>query len=498
MSPRTTGILAVVALALGLFVWLHEIEGEAERRAAAEEESRVFRGIAAEEVDAVELVTLDGFEARFERRDGRWWLVEPVLARADATALDAITNALANLPTEGRVEGDRDPLDFDLGPDPAAPGGARRLVRFEVAGETRGLRVGRTTPVGGHRYVARLADDGIAYVESFRVNAFERNLSDLRDRSVFTFATEDVERISIAAGEGGREVVLVRRADAAEAPGEAWRIIAPFDARADEEAVREVLSNLAHLRARDFVDDPDAIDPALRAETALRLSWRLAGEATDREARIAGVAEGGRLFEKERGEWVLVAEDRLEDFPSEVDAYRFKRLADFDLASARRVELHFLEEAEAQSVALDVVAELRETGWTSADSPLDPDRMTRLVRELSNLEATGILADEMGEDERAMLGLAPPRARLRVEGGVDPEGPVERLADLRFGRFDATRGLVVQRADMGTIFVIEPGLAEGLPYSAEHYRFAFETLGAEDAEEEPLPEVDPMEGVDGP
>ena len=492
MSPRATGILAVVALALGLFVWLHEIEGEADRQAAAEEEKKVFRDFAAAEIDALSLETLDGIEARFERRDGRWWLVDPLLARADATALDAVTNALANLPKEGRVAAGKDLTDFDLGPDPDAPGGARRLVRFEVAGETRGLRVGRTTPVGGHRYVARLADDAIAYVESFRVNAFERNLADLRDRDVFTFATDDVERITIAGPDGARPIVLGREADAR------WQILEPFVARADGEAVREFVSNLAHLRARSFVDAPEAVDRALRDETTRRLSWRLAGEDTDRTARIAGSTEGGRLFESGQGEWVLIAEDRLEDFPAEVEHYRFKRLADFDLASARRVELHLLESTPDSSASLDVVAELREVGWASDDSPLDPDRMTRLVRDLSNLRATAVLAEEMGEAELAGLGLVPPRARLRVEGGLDPEGPVERLADLRFGRFDAARGLFVQRADMDTVFVVEPGVAEGLPYSADHYRFAFETLASGEEAEDPPPEIDPLEGLPAP
>lgn len=493
MSPRTTGILAVIALALGLFVWLHEIEGEAGREAEAEEENKVFRGFAAADVDSVALTTLDGIEARFERREGRWWLVDPVVGRADATALDSITNALANLPKEGHVTGGKDPADFDLGADPQAPGGARRLVRFDVAGETRGLRVGRTTPVGGHRYVARLADDAIAYVESFRVNAFERNLADLRDRNVFTFATEDVERVSLAAGETGRTIVLDREDDGT------WRLVEPFEAKADDEAVRELVSNLAHLRARDFVDDPEAVDPSLRAETAVRLSWRLAGEEADRAARLAGSTGNGRLFESAQNTWVVVAEERLEDFPVEAESYRFKRLADFDLASARRVELHFLESGAGQSAPLDIVAELQETGWASDESPLDPDRMTRLVRDLSNLAATRVLADEMGVAELAELGLVPPRARLRVEGGLDPDGPVETLADLRFGRFDRTRGLVVRRADMDAIFVIEPEFAEGLPYSADHYRFAFETLGPEsEEEEEEAPEVDPLEGVSVP
>ncbi|MGB0617837.1 MAG: DUF4340 domain-containing protein [Myxococcota bacterium] len=485
MNPRTTGILAVLALALGLFVWFHEIEGDVARQAVADEENRVFSGFVSNDIDAVALTTLDGVDARFERRDGRWWLVDPRVARADATALDAITNALANLPKEGSLAGGKDPVAFELGTDPGAPGFARRIVGFEVAGESLGLRVGRTTPVGGHRYVARLADDDVAYVESFRVNAFERNLSDLRDRSVFTFASDDVERISVTGSEG-REVILVRE-------NGTWRLVAPFEALADQEVARDLVTNLAHLRARDFVDDPEAIEASLRAETAVRLAWRLSGEQTDHVARLAGTTGDARLFETSAGDWILVAEERVGEFATDADAYRFKRLADFDLASARRLELHFAEEGTSSTAALDVVAELREVGWASDDSPLDPDRMTRLVRELSNLRATGIFADEVGEAESAALGLSPPRARLRVEGGSDRERPTRILADLRFGRFDPTRGLLVQRDDMDTVFVIEPELADGLPYSAAQYRFAFETPGP-DAEEAP-PEVDPLEGV---
>ena len=181
------------------------------------------------------------------------------LARADATALDTITNALLNS-KEGSVAAGKDLADFDLGADPDAPGGARRLVTFEVAGETRGLRVGRATPVGGHRYVARLADEAIAYVESFRVNAFERNLADLRDRDVFTFASDDVERITIA-GPDGASIVLGREA------GD-WQILGP-SRRARTGRPFGARLSLA-LRARNFVDAPEVIGQPLR-DSDLRL-----------------------------------------------------------------------------------------------------------------------------------------------------------------------------------------------------------------------------------
>lgn len=489
MSPRTTGILALVALALGLFVWLYEIEGEAERAAARDAQKEIFRGLDPEDVDAIALTTLDGAEARFERREGRWWLVSPVPARADATALDAMASALASLPREGSVAGTRDPADFGLGRE---PGAAQRLVRFEVGGEERGLRIGRTTPVGGHRYVAPLAADDIAYVASYRVNAFERNLADLRDRSLFDFVPEDIERLAITRPQTGFEIVLARD-DAG-----AWQIESPISGPADPEVLREIVSNLAHLRARDFVDVSDSLDPAVRDETAVELVWRLAGDEAMKRARIAGATGAGRLFVHPDGTLYVVAEERLEDFPDELSAYRFKRLADFDLAAARRLELHFVEPAQDRSAALDVVAELGDAGWTSPGRPLDRDRTTRLVRELSNLSADAIVADEMGEAERASLGLAPPRARLRVEGGVDRAGPIEALADLRFGRFDPDRGLFVQRADLDTIFLLEPATAEALPYSAERFRAEFEV--AERGLEDGLPEADPeafdLEGID--
>ncbi len=488
MNPRTTGVLAVVALLLGAFVWWGETEGEADR-AAEDAGKRVFAGFTEADVDALSLTTLDGVDARFERREGRWWLVSPVLARADASALDAMASALANLPTEGRVTGDRRAEDFELGRETA-----RRLIHFEVAGERLGLRVGRTSPVGGHRYVATVADDRVAYVASYRVNAFERNLADLRDRSLFAFVPDALERLDLSRPSSGFAITLERAGDDEE--DRAWRISSPIDAQADPEVLRDLASNLAHLRVRDFVDDPDAIDAGLRQETALEIGFRLAGEDSDRRARIAGGDDRGRLIDPSDGALYWIAEERLAEFPSEVDDYRFKRLADFELASARRLELHFVEAATDQTAVLDVVAELGETGWSSAGRALDPDRATRLVRDLSNLGADAIVADEMGEAELASLGLSPPRGRLRVEGGDDPERPVEILADLRFGRLVSGRGLFVQRADQSTVFLIDPDAAEALPYSADHYRFAFE-FETEEAADAP-PEIDPQGGAGAP
>jgi len=42
VNPRSTGVLALVALALGAFIWFYEIDGEADRKRAEEADKQLF------------------------------------------------------------------------------------------------------------------------------------------------------------------------------------------------------------------------------------------------------------------------------------------------------------------------------------------------------------------------------------------------------------------------------------------------------------------------
>lgn len=484
MNPRTTGLLALIALGLGAFVLFYEIEGDVARQAADEEAKRIHAGLEPAELDAIELVTLDGESVRFERRDGLWEIVSPIVARADETALDSIANALVNMPREGDVGAGGSLDGFGLGAD-------AQTIRFEVAGEIRGLRIGRSTPVGGHRYVARLADDAVAYVASYRVNAFNRNLDDLRDRRIFRFEAGDVRTLRVgwpAGGDGEELEVALARDDAG-----GWHLGAPEVGPADDQVVRDLLSDLAYLRAAGFPEIPvgaevegrDASVEQALAQTAVRFHWTVDGAHLERTARIAGEVDGQRLVEAPDGRHYWIPAERLEDFPRRIVAYRFKRLSSFEVSAARRLELAFSGEGEGEAegndpMGLSVVAVLEETGWSSSEPSIDPDRTTRMIRALASLDATDIVADEMGPNERASLGLLPARARFRVEGGATADPAAEVLADVSIGRLDPDRGLFAMRADRPTIFLLAPELAEDLPTSALRYRSDFVVVPADE------------------
>jgi len=489
MNPRTTLVLAVVAALLGAFIWLHEIGGEAARQSEQDDAKRLHPGLESAEVEAIALTTQDGVEARFERREGRWWLAEPVEAPADGTALDAIAGALVNLPREGRIEEPGDLDQYDLGDE-------ARVVRFEVAGETKGIRIGRTTPVGGHRYVARLAEDEVAYVATYRLNALDRNLVDLRDRRIFGFEAADVVGLRLAWPEG---TVELERDEAGD-----WQMAAPVVAPADASRIRELLSDLSFLRAQSFLDESDDDEQldAASQERALevRLTVRERDEAGDeveqtREIWIGGRVGDGLLLARSDGKLYTIAPERLEDFDRNVNAYRDKTLASFSLDRAGRLELEFDDES-GESTRSSITVALGEGGWTrlereedekNAEPPLDSEAISELVRTLADLRAADIIAEEMGESELASLGLAPPRASLRVGDRRDSESASRLLAEVELGRYDAERGIFARRTGSPTVYVLDPELAELLPLSsrafAEGYTAGGPEAGRAEAEE---------------
>lgn len=471
MNPRSTGVLALVALALGAFIWFYEIEGEAERKRVAEADKRLFANLEASSIDWIALETTDDVAARAERRDERWWLTSPLDFPADAVALDAMAGALADLTHEQAIESGQPLSVYGLAED------ARR-VEFATSGGRYALRIGNKAPLGSNTYVARGVDDAVFTVPTWRTNALSEELLELRDRRVLAFDLASVRRIT-ASWPGGRVVV--------ERDGESWRLREPLDGPADDDRIEALLSDLVYLRTDGFIDEPldDAqarLDPPDFA-VSLELSSDVPGAAT-RTIRF----ELGRVWREEqrlaRGSHetlYALAGDRIDDFPRELVEYRDRELARFVSSEAASLELVFASElADAASVRVEV----RRDGvsWTS-QPPLREGVASDLVATLANLKAGEILADGLGAAELAALGLSPATTRIRVLGraGAPDDAPAV-LAELLLGHFDPRRGIVAMRPGRDEVFRLETGLAESLPRDQADFESRF-VAPAEDSDD---------------
>jgi hypothetical protein len=499
MNPRTTGILLLLTAALGAFVYFYEIGGEEQRAEAEATGKRLFPDVEVEAISSIRLTTSDGVSARLEHAEGSWTLSEPLAFPADVFTADGLASNLAGLSSEALLE-DPQPLEeYGLGD-------AARVVRFSADGTEHGLRLGKKTPIGSNSYAQVEGSPAIMTVATYKARSFEKSLTDLRERRILDFDTNAVQRIEVSWPDGSVHLERVlpatpeddaEDADTAEgAVPSTWRLTAPVEGRADDEAVDRLLSDLSFLRADGFVDDPS--DEALAGFDDPAYEIVLHGEAgedgTQRIWRftIGPVHDGDKLLARgAETSLYTISAARLIDFPRQVIAYRFKRLADFRVSDAFQLDF-FFQPSAGDPVAL--TAERTADGWTSSPEKLLGGKVARIVSELSRLEAGDVRLDRATEEELAELGLAPPNSILSVYGeapepgdATDPEAALEslpRLAEIHIGNVEGSEWILARAVGDPTVYRLSYDLAEHVPVSLEAFRNRFL---AEAHAEEPAP-----------
>lgn len=482
MNPKTTGMLFVIAAALGAFVYFYEIRGGEARQEAEARAKRLFPDVEADAIEWIAFTTTDGQTARLERREERWELTQPLPFPADEFAADGMASALAQLSSE---ESFSDPEARDVYGLEAD----EREVRFGAGEEEHALRTGDTTPVGGNTY-ARVGDSDTVYtVPSYRVNSLRKELKDLREKRVLHFDTASIERVE-ARWPDGR--VVAERGD------EGWHLTAPLEGRADEATLDALLSDLSFLRAEDFVDEPPPDDQVGLDRPDYAVTLTAQAEEGEEEPRrfhlsVAPSLDGeSRLVRAGRSDTLFrIPADRISDFPRELIAYRFKQLAKFIVSEAKRIEIAFHSPAAGETVL--VSATRGETGWEATPEAVKQGRMGRMVSELSRLRAAQIVADRLGRDELVAVGLSPPQAIVSVygteaeEGGAgDAEAGEARLAEVHLGIVRDDGSLIAQAAGEETVFALEAGLTEHLPANLEAFRSHFVSASESEEEDEEL------------
>ena len=455
MNPRTTGILFLIAAALGAFVWFYEIRGEAGRKDAEMAAKRLFPGIESSAVDSIELTTSDGQRARLERQAGDWRVTLPLAAPADGFVADGITSALTQLGSESVYEK----------PQPLAVYGlddASRDLRFRAGGADHVLRLGRKTPIGGNAYAWVEGGSSVYAVSGIAVHALTKTLDDLREKRILRFDAGAVEGITLRWPDGH---LVLSRSDAG------WRLAEPLVGPADETTVGELLNDLSSLRASGFVDAPTpaqerALEPA---ELAVELTLKAAekGEKAPPLQLVIGARDGGqgdRLVRAAGPGLFHLPSERLQDFRREVDSYRFRELAHFDLDLAQRLEIAF---QPAGAAALTLTATHGDEGWTSTPEAVEPAKLATMIDELSRLRGAKILADSMGEAELHGVGLAPPNVRFTVTGKSG------QLAQVDLGVVRGSDGVIARAAGSETVYLLAPTVADYLPVSLDALRNRF-------------------------
>ena len=416
------------------------------------------------------------------RRDGRWLLQQPVVARADEGRVARILEALFSLRVM-RFMWDS-PVAEDPGSEPVtevvpalkvepyglAPDEAVRIgvwTEGEEVGDE--LLLGKPAGEEGREVYAKMSDSDSVFTVDARIRGvFDVGPNALRDRRLFELTPERTGYLQIE--EADRRVVLQRRDD------RAWDVMDPVRWQADRDVVRDVLQAVCRLQAEVFLPGTNNLAAQGLDKPALALTLAAAPPAAPPASEADGTkdapaapkgpprllvakpVEGEKsVFAHLEGDKVVckIALEQLKGLPvnpTDPLLYRDRTVMALSPESIRRI-------AVTRSGAEESVAKDDKGAWHAVSPPsntVSKAALDELLFLAANIRALRI--ETHNPPSREPYGLDEPAASVMF--GLSGEEGIQKTLLLGFKA--KTDGIYAMVQGQDVVFVVPTGLFDRL------------------------------------
>jgi hypothetical protein len=451
MNSRTTLFLVVlVALVGGFVLWDHHKGTTTEQREAKRKRILDFDP---KDVTGLDLVRSNQ-TVILEKSGDNWDMLQPLAVRADNGAVNAILDELEFAERIRTISEEELPgvslVDFGLDPP---------VTRVTLHSKKRpvGLLVGRETPTKDALYVQVEGRKEVCVAGKSIQERLNQTVETLRSRTAVEFSPAAVTRLEIKAAD---RIIELSRAAMTTNVEVRWTLTRPLVARADQNKVSELLTDLSGLRVQDFVsedakdahtyllDEPEREVTVFTGDTGtiLVLGRPLTNDASKVYAKLK---TGHSIF--------TVSADAAHKFATQINELRDPRVMTFAESAVKGIEI--LHDANKIALTGD------DKGW-HVTAPVavagDDDAIRQFLRDLGSLRATQFVAD-VATDLDA-YGLAAPGMTVSLSG----DG-TNLLAELLVGGLDASNEIrFVKRASEPFVYGVATNALDFIPraYSA--------------------------------
>lgn len=252
-------------------------------------------------IDRVEIRVPGSEPTVLEESSTGWFVASEKDFPADTAAVSTLLRTVRGMAGGALVSRKPDRPEFELGTaavEIAVSGGGRELTRFEVG---KGDQKSYTSS-----YVRPSGKDEVYLVRGVNRAIFNRTQG-FRDRTLASFAPEQVASLTVAAGDTGWT---------ATNEDSLWTVSSPdgTSGKANETLVNAALRSFSAFAADGFADDADSLDTGLTAPE-ITVTVRLLSGA-EQTVAIGGKNERGQRFaaRPDRRAVYLIGEWRLNPF----------------------------------------------------------------------------------------------------------------------------------------------------------------------------------------
>lgn len=327
MSFRTTLILAVILIGLGLYAYFGEYKG-AEKKEKKEEAAKTLLEVKKDDVSEIGINPAGAKPIRLVSSSAdNWQITTPLQARADDSTVTRILGDFEKLKYKDIVE--EKPTDLNA----YELKNPKVIVHLKMKkGQPEKLiQIGAKNPVNDVYYVRVNNDPRVYAVESSVGDVVTTTLFDLRDKKLTDFSSEKVNSLQIKTK--GQDLLFAKE-------GGTWKMKKPSESPASENEITSLLSSLESLRASEFVDDPVA-DPAKYGLQTPSAEVDLTLEKGLQQKIIFGNKDSAQIYSRVEGTpGIAKVSDSFSDtFNKKLEDWREKKLLLFNRFDTEQLKL---------------------------------------------------------------------------------------------------------------------------------------------------------------
>ena len=422
---KTLGLVVVVALLAGYYYW-YEVKGGEQRKASEEAAQRLFQ-VKKEAIDTVTLKRPNEAIKLVKDPHEGWMLTEPVHAKADQHTVDEVL--------DGLVEGKRDKVVAEQANDLGEFGLKEPSLVVEATAKDGAtpsvLQIGARTPTMSGYYAREGEQSKVLMVGTTLQTKFDKSVFNLRDKTVLSLDQAQVKRVEVHHGD---QVI------AAEVEGgQAWKLVAPLEARADKAKIDELLSAVREAKVKEFIDEtPQDLAKYGLNPPQWRLSFLVGDDRAEKSLLLGNeeTARSGVYAKRGTADNVFLVETKLlEKIPKQASDWRDRALLAFKRDEVQKVEIRAGDDV-TEVACVENCGKIPDDRWQikrPLEAKADAVKVRTLLRNLEELKVKTFTTE--AADDLAPYGLNTPSAQIHV-WLKDQSEPITLL----LGREDADKG----------------------------------------------------------
>ena len=443
MNWRNTLILAVIALAVFAYFKFFEI-----KRPTTEQAARQAQNVVNFDRSKIDGIVIQNGDQQIEirRRDNKWRLETPIKDEADGALVDKLLSDLESWQKEGTIPA----KEIDSDKSKLAEYGLNNpKLKLKLLGHDKPPEIffGKDAALEGKMYV-RFQNSKQTFLASQLVKKdIDKQPEEFRDKKLTDLTTAQVHRITLKTPAGEMEL---------EKKGDHWDILKPLRARADDQKVGDLISQVTTARIQQFVAD-DRGDLHQYGLSEPRGSVTLYDQEQKKDQKVelgssikvfgredqGQTLQIGSVPEKEKDEVYVrfAARGSVYTLPKKVEEILNTKPADLRDYHLARIDTNILDRItiDAPGKAKAILAR-KDGNWTIAsrnNAPADSGAVRRLIDTLQNERVTKFVEDVASNLPK--YGLDKPQIQLTFssfasENTAESKAGEQPFAAIAFGK----------------------------------------------------------------